>query len=319
MSAPCIPLKRSCPKCKSQTIQVNNQSVQCTECDWNKEYDCPVCNQALGPNDFQDAPSQFSCPKCQLTVPLKKIKSILDNGLMVDHQTRCELCNGPTLHRKDVNIAHRCLFYPKCSGQADLFGGSRESLTFLDFETTGLEVGKNSIIEIGALRIDEDGDEETFSTFVDPETPISSKITSITGITDEMVAGAPLIAESIKDLNAFIGSSKIVAHNSAFDIPWFMVALEQLGLKTQCTQSICTLKWAKENVETHCSLGALTRKYGIPHDNAHRALADAVATKELFFIFENQKKSPRPIRDLSTFNSQVQTVLQRSKSTTPSW
>jgi DNA polymerase III alpha subunit (gram-positive type) len=51
--------------------------------------------------------------------------------------------------------------------------------------------------------------------------------------------------------------------------------------------------------EAKCSLSALTKKYNIGHLNAHRALADAAVTKELFFIYDAQddhEKHEKPIQ-----------------------
>ena len=123
-------------------------------CDFNISYGCPFCNKSLsnGLCKELDGDVDIKCGHCSSGFPLKKMKYLMENGLIVDFDIRCILCNGPTIHRNDINLSNRCFNYPKCSGQKGLFGQEIESLTFLDFETTGLEVGKESIIEIGALK-----------------------------------------------------------------------------------------------------------------------------------------------------------------------
>ena len=55
---------------------------------------------------------------------------------------------------------------------------------------------------------------------------------------------------------------------------------------------LCTLKWAKSLKKESGSLGALSKKYQIGHENAHRALSDAVVTKSLFYIYEKDNNHP---------------------------
>ncbi len=280
-------LTKKCPACRSTTLTVETGQIRCTTpgCSFLVRYTCPICNSEM---------SGETCGSCNNIIPPKKIHYLIENSLVVDYQKRCQFCNGPTIHRKDVNMTHRCFHFPKCSGQVGLFTDSRESLVFLDFETTGLEVAQNEIIEIGALKIDEEGFEHALQILVKPIGPIDSRITEITGITDAMVASAPGIQEATKTLLDFIGDAKIVSHNAEFDLPWLIAACRRHEMRLKTNSVICTLVWARKSHEPHCSLTSLTRKYNIGHLNAHRALADAVATKELYFIFQNVGASARP-------------------------
>jgi DNA polymerase III epsilon subunit family exonuclease len=209
-------------------------------------------------------------------------------------------------------MSHRCFFFPKCSGQADLFGGGkRESLVFLDFETTGLEAGRNHITEFGALKIDSEGFEHTFESFVKVPVKLEQKIIQITGITDEMLKEAPPIEKVMEKFAEFVGDAILVAHNAEFDLPWLLVASERTSIPIHVKQVVCTLKWARKSNEPHCSLGALAKKYKIGHNNAHRALADAGATKELFFILDNLKVIDRPNEDIAHYRAVADKVMAR--------
>ena len=312
---------KNCPSClKESSVSLHKQHLVCQneQCDFAIDFLCPICDHSLQDAEWIDHQNPqhpqnidtFKCKSCKSYIPLQKILYLIDNAMVVDQTHKCSFCNGPTLHRADMNISHRCFFFPKCSGQVDLFGAVKESLVFLDFETTGLEAGRDQIIEIGAIKIDEDGYEHVFQTFVKPTTGISEHITQITGITDAMVANAPPIAPTLLKLMDFIGSAKIVAHNVDFDLVFLLTNLLQFNLNYRDNDIICTLRWARQNGEGHCSLGALSKKYAIRHNNAHRALADAVTTKELFFIFDGSKKSPRPqlsFQDFIEFSQKLAT------------
>ncbi len=303
MTNEALAITRSCPDCRSgESLRLSGNRISCTipACSFSIAFDCPLCEASLG------------CEKCSCRIPIKKIAYWLNNGLVVDRGVRCRLCNGPTIHRPEMNVGHRCVEFPRCAGQGELFGMSVETLVFLDFETTGLDSGREHIIEIGALKIDHEGYEHVFNTFVEPPVSIDYRITGITGITDAMVQGAPNSATAVAQLLTFIGNAKIVAHNADFDLPWLMIAANRHGLEVNATQVICTLKWARALGEPHCSLGALSKKYQISHHNAHRALADATVTKELFFVLESKANSVRPIVDIDTYRKIAEQAAART-------
>src|SRR5262245_44574154 len=88
----------------------------------------------------------------------------------------------------------------------------------VDLETTGGSPGAGGITEIGAVRVAGGRLIDKFATFVNPGQPIPPFVARLTGITDEMVADAPPIAEALPRFLEFAGSSVLVAHNAAFDM-----------------------------------------------------------------------------------------------------
>jgi len=126
-----------------------------------------------------------------------------------------------------------------------------------------------------------------------------------------MVKEAPPLSKSLKELISFIGTSKIVAHNANFDISWLLTASIRHEVPLQNNTVICTLEWAKQANESKCSLGALAKKYHINHNNAHRALADAVTTKELFFILNNMKHIDKPDIPLSNYRDTCLKIVEK--------
>ncbi len=291
---------KPCPLChKTDSIVIRNNRLICThsDCSFVQVFGCPICDAAIPEEAFFEDKRGigFLCGQCRHVIPVQKIQYLIHTGMRMDYQKRCVYCNSPTLHRQDMNVMPRCFFYPKCSGQADLFESVRDSFVFIDFETTGLEIGRDALTEVGCVKLDEEGFEHTFQSFIKPPFPIDPRITALTGITNEMVQHAPSLKDVLSKLIDFIGSSKIVAHNADFDIPWLFTSLIRHQMNLPNNDLICTLRWARQNEESHSSLGALGKKYKIGHHNAHRALADAMVTKEIFLIYEFLKKTAHPL------------------------
>lgn len=104
----------------------------------------------------------------------------------------------------------------------------RDVLVAIDLETTGLNPSYDRIIEIGAVKFQGDEVLGEYQTLVDPGIPISDFITQLTGISDEVVAGAPGIRDVMPDLRSFIGRATLVGHNVNFDLGFLRAA----GLRT---------------------------------------------------------------------------------------
>jgi len=301
-----LTLKKNCPDCRSfSTLSISHNTIYCKNetCNFSLTYCCPLCDEVLDNSHFTDEEKgeKFTCPRCNQGIYLQKIQYLLENSMIIDHQNRCGYCNGPTIHRENNLSSSRCFSYPKCSGQAGLFGQTQPELVFLDFETTGLEAGKDHIIEIGAVKIDQDGLEYSFQTLIKPPVSIAPHIVKITGITDDMVKDSPEINQPMADFITFIGDAKLIAHNADFDLPWLLTTAILLNLPLKNNKVLCTLKWARKLSEPRCSLGALTKKYQIVHNNAHRALADAMVTKELYFVLANTNEDGPPEESLENY------------------
>jgi len=86
-----------------------------------------------------------------------------------------------------------------------------------DLETTGTSYISDSIIEISAVKVVQAQVTDTFSTLVNPQRAIPYHATQIHGITDEMVADAPLLADALPDFLEFAGDFTWVGHNVMFD------------------------------------------------------------------------------------------------------
>jgi len=169
-------------------------------------------------------------------------------------------------------------------------------------------------LKLGLSKLITRGAEHTFQHFVRPLSPIDEKISKYTGITNEMVADAMSLKDAIVAFSEFLGDATLVSHNADFDVPWLLSSCIRHEIPFSDNKVVCTLVWSKNNHETHCSLGALSKKYSISHRNSHRALADSVTTKELYFIFQNQKISPAPEKKLSDYRPLTESMISRYSS-----
>ena len=152
-----------------------------------------------------------------------------------------------------------------------------------DLETTGLSLETDQIIEIGALKVKDGKVVERFMEFLKPDQPISSTITSITGITNEMVADARSTEVIIRDFTDFCEDYVLVGHNIMFDYKFCKLYAQKCGCAFE-KKGIDTLKIARKihkEFESK-SLGALCEHYHITNQAAHRAYHDALATAKLY-------------------------------------
>ncbi len=153
-----------------------------------------------------------------------------------------------------------------------------------DTETTGCGAEKERVIEIGAIKFSSDGILDEFCTLLYPEKPLPPIITGITGITDEMLADAPLAKEMVPRFLDFCKNTILVAHNAPFDLQFINHELIRLNLDTIQNHAIDTLRltrWAYPDFE-HWNQPFLAEKLGIEVKHAHRAKDDARVCSEIF-------------------------------------
>ena len=158
------------------------------------------------------------------------------------------------------------------------------SYVVVDLETTGLRPGRSRICEIGAVRIRALAEEGTFETFVNPGMPLPSAISSLTGIHDAQLRGAPSAAAAVKRFLHFAGDSVIVAHNARFDLGFLDHEVERLTGKRLAAPVVDTVWLARRLLEgriKRVGLASLAYFFGTSVEPCHRALADAQATAEI--------------------------------------
>ncbi len=176
-------------------------------------------------------------------------------------------------------------------------------LVVIDTETTGLRAGRDRVIEIGAIRLIGDSVEERYETLIDPRIPIPAKITRLTGISTDMVQGAPVAARVLPLLEDFLDEAVVVGHNVKFDVGFLAAEFRMAGMQYPDNPSICTARLARRILRAlpSRSLAGLKRHYGI-RARAHRAMDDAQATAH---VFRKLVQSIRAERDLRTIGDLI--------------
>lgn len=171
-------------------------------------------------------------------------------------------------------------------------GRNLSEITFvvIDLETTGgaphLGAG---ITEIGAVKICGGEVLAEFKTFIDPEHPVPTYITELTGITDEMLFQAPTIAQVFPSLLEFLGppsSTVLVAQNAPFDLSFLKYAARSQQLTWPpfpvLDTAIIARKVLTRDEVPNCKLATLAEFFGTQTTPNHRALDDARATVDVF-------------------------------------
>lgn len=158
-----------------------------------------------------------------------------------------------------------------------------ESYVALDLETTGINPSLDKIIEIGMAKVIDGKVVDSYKTLINPDTHISTRITEITGITDNMVLDKPVISKIIKDILDFIGDLPLLGHNIIFDYSF----LKKAAINSNYTfekQGIDTLKIARRLLPEvpHKNLEYLCDYFKLNKGSSHRAFDDAQSAIQLY-------------------------------------
>jgi DNA polymerase III epsilon subunit family exonuclease len=166
---------------------------------------------------------------------------------------------------------------------------SQSTFVIVDLETTGPSPKSGSAItEIGAVKVKGGLLQGEFESFVNPLLPIPQYITELTGITDLMLANAPIIDDALPLFLEFTGDHQeiiLVAHNAPFDLSFLKSAAEAIDLPWPDYKVLDTVTIARQVLSldevANCKLSTLAQFFGSNVDPNHRALDDAKATTEV--------------------------------------
>ena len=153
-----------------------------------------------------------------------------------------------------------------------------------DLETTGIDADFHRIIEIGAVRFEHYEPVAQFNELIDPQTAIPPDAERVNGISQEMVAGKPLIKDVLAPFADFCGSDPLVAHNAKFDFKFMLNAIKMHSSRAPKGQVVDTFTLAKRVLPGlhNYKLETLIRHYGIPSGTFHRAAEDAEYCGKVF-------------------------------------
>jgi len=151
-------------------------------------------------------------------------------------------------------------------------------VVFVDIETTGGSYRNSRVLEVAAIRFENGEIVKEFSTLIDPGTRVPPFITSITGISDGDIVGAPAFEDIADELLEILDGAVFVAHNVRFDYSFLKQEFAMIGTSFN-PRLLCTVRLSRylySDQKGH-SLEKLIARHSIPVVDRHRALEDARA------------------------------------------
>lgn len=168
---------------------------------------------------------------------------------------------------------------------------SHPPFVFIDTETTGLSARTGGrVLEIGALRVEDNKVVAKYKQLLHPETDVPYFITQITGITDQDVESAPTFADIFQDVRELFKDAIFIAHNVNFDYKFLQSEFEKVGEQFK-KDRLCTVRLSRKLFPEHKShsLDKIIERHGFEVENRHRAYDDA----EILYKFYSHLQKDR--------------------------
>jgi DNA polymerase-3 subunit epsilon len=180
---------------------------------------------------------------------------------------------------------------------ADVEGSAErlpQDLVFVDLETTGGNAARDRITEVGLVRLKDGELVDEWSSLVNPERPIPSYIEAFTGISSEMVAGAPRFAEIAELVLRKLQGAVFVAHNARFDYSFLRSEFQRVD-RHFSAKVLCTVKLSRRLFPEFVrhNLDAVMERNGLTCDARHRALGDAKVLHDFWLKLRRDLPLPR--------------------------
>ena len=159
----------------------------------------------------------------------------------------------------------------------------KNPLIFFDIESTGLNVATDRIVEICAVKVMPNGDQEIKTRRINPTIPISPEAQAVHGISNEDVKDCPTFREIAKSLANWMEGCDFAGYNSIkFDIPLLAEEFLRVGIDFDFRKRNLV---DVQNIFHKMEQRTLTAAYKFycqkDLENAHSAEADTLATYEI--------------------------------------
>ncbi|WP_095080659.1 PolC-type DNA polymerase III [Pseudomonas sp. Irchel s3h17] len=177
-----------------------------------------------------------------------------------------------------------------------------ERIAVIDFETTGITPSSSCrATEIAVVILEQGRIVERYQSLMNAGVRVPAFIEQLTGISNAMLRTAPSAEQVMNEVNEFVGTTPLLAHNAAFDQKFWDF---ELGLikRTRLQNFACSLLLARRLMPTapNHKLGTLTTFARLPHTGqAHRAMADAEMAANLATYLEQELLQKYGVRELS--------------------
>ncbi len=173
-----------------------------------------------------------------------------------------------------------------------------------DLETTGLSSQNDRITEVGAVILRNGVEIDRFQTLVDPERLLTKENTELTGITNEMLQGAPKIEQVLPKFLEFVGDRPLVAHNAAFDIGFIRAECERQKITRSFTyaDTLVLSRILMPQLSKH-KLDIVSNALSLPEFNHHRAADDAMTCGLIMVKFLEMLREQEDIHSFQQINA----------------
>ncbi|SRR5258706_1188838 len=188
-----------------------------------------------------------------------------------------------------------------------MFDLSNCRFAFLDIETTGLSPWfGDRICEVGIVLTEGKRIKATYQQLVNPQCVLSPVAASTNGLADDDLREAPVFSEIASEVASQLQDTVLVCHNAQFDLQFLDSEFRRLNREIQLPNVIDTLHIARDNFDFQSySLPFVAAEFSVPATEAHRALADALTDKAVFFGMMDALKPTRKTFDhfIGIYNS----------------
>lgn len=185
-----------------------------------------------------------------------------------------------------------------------------EEIIIYDVETTGLNVNKERLTEIGAVKIKNMRIIDSFNIMVNPEKPIPQNIVELTGINDSMVADAPKEKEAVEKFLEFCGSNPVlVAHNARFDNSFIDAVCERHNIPHEYSSidSLIMCRAMLPELSRH-KLDTVAKHLKLGKFDHHRACDDAMMLAKIFLELMGRLINNNGVERLCDLNTNVNKI-----------
>ena len=159
-----------------------------------------------------------------------------------------------------------------------------DDYVLVDIETTGFSPVKDDIIEIGAIRVENNKIKEKYDQLIKINKILAPFTTRLTGITDEMLQTGKEINDVLKDFIDFTGQNIIIGHNVTFDLGFLSYNCKKYlnyNLNNDYVDTLCMARKLVPNTINY-KLGTLANLFNVSYEGAHRGLKDVEITYEVY-------------------------------------
>ncbi|MGE5574369.1 MAG: 3'-5' exonuclease [Bacteroidota bacterium] len=173
---------------------------------------------------------------------------------------------------------------PSTLGTGDPFGRllqalERGAITVFDTETTGLDPGRDEIVELAAVRLERGRPVGSFHRYLRNTVSVGES-ERIHGLSDAFLAAKGEGPQGVlEEFARFASGGLLAGHNVSFDVRMTSAYGRRLGVEVAVPECVDTLEIARRFLDgDDFSLEALSRRFNAPTQPTHRAMDDVNAT-----------------------------------------